>query len=71
MVLSDYLDKGGFLTEQFQGGKHLDTFSDRYVCIDGTVQEQDRCVDLVGMEQRTLFYIYITGIPGITVGGGQ
>ena len=57
-----------FTTKKFQGGIHLNTFAHRNIHVYITMQEKDRCMNLVGIEQRTAVDILVLASPWITVG---
>lgn len=51
VVLAFHLDEGNLTSEEFQGGKHLKAFYQRYVGIGITMQEQQRRMNLVGIKE--------------------
>ncbi len=71
MILSRYRHKSRFASQQLQCRKHLDTLSHRHIHIRITMQEQQRRMYLVRIEQRTLFYKKIRIAPRITVRHGN
>ena len=68
MVLTLYLYQGHLATKEFQGGKHLQTLYQRYIRVCIAMQQKQRCMNLVGIKQRTLVHIQLTVAPGIAVG---
>ena len=47
-------DELHFLTEYLESIEELNTFADRYVGVVCTVKQKEWCVDLIGIEERTL-----------------
>ena len=68
VIFALYLDKLHLLAQDLQSIEELDTLTDRHIGIDRTVQEQQRSVDLVGIEERALLGEEVGVLPGIAVG---
>ena len=68
MILSLDCNKSSFTTQQLQGRKHLNTLSDRHIGIDCTMQEEQRCVNLIGIVQWTLIDKKLLVAPRLAVG---
>ena len=68
VVLSFHLDQCHFASQQLQRGEHLQTLDDRHVGVVGAMQQEQRRVNLVGIEQRRLVDVQLTMAPRIAVG---
>ena len=67
MILTFYLNKLYGLTKYLQRIKKLYALTDRDIGVYGTMQEQQRSVNLVGIEERTLLSEEVGVLPGIAV----
>ena len=70
VILAFHLDKFHRLAQDFEGVEELDALADGHVGIDGAVDEQQRGVDLVGIEQRALGK-EVGILPRIAFGGSH
>ena len=71
VVLVGHLDERGRLAQQFQRREHLDALAHGHVRVGRAVQEEERRVDLVGVEERALQRIEVAGVPRVAVGRRQ
>ena len=67
MVLTFHLYEFYSLAQNLQCIEELDALTDGHVGVYGTMEQQQRCVDLVGIEERALLGEEVGVLPGITV----
>ena len=65
VILVGHLDELGRLAQQFQRREHLDALAHGHVRVGRAVQEEERRVDLVGVEERALQRIEVAGVPRV------
>ena len=68
MVFTIYGNKFHRLTQYLQRIIQLDTFTDRHVCIYRAMQQQQRGINLVRIEQCSMLRKQIGIIPRIAIG---
>ncbi len=68
MVLTIHSNEFHRLTQYLQRIIQLDTFTDRYIRIHRAMQQQQRSLNLVCIEQRSMFRKQIGIIPRIAIG---
>ena len=71
MVLTIHSNEFHRLTQYLQRIIQLDTFTDRYIRIHRAMQQQQRSLNLVCIEQRSMFRKQIGIIPRIAPGSGN
>ena len=63
LTLNGY--EGRFLTQNFQGCKHLNTLVDGHISICSSMHEQDRCFNLVGIKEGSVTAVQLHIVPGV------
>ena len=71
VVLALYLDELYRLAQNLQGVEELDALADGHVGVYGAVEEQQRGIDLVGIEERALLGEEVGVLPRVAVGSGN
>ena len=71
MVLALHLYQRHLAAQQLQGCEHLQTLDDGHVRVGIAVQQQQRRVNLVGIEQGRSVDVELAVAPGIAVGHGH